>query len=349
MTVSSSASTPLGALGASSSGLSQLYPVTGLRWFSKLLVCAVLCLIFLGGHVKSNEAGLAVPDWPTSFGYNMFTFPISYWVGGIFWEHFHRLVASFVGILTVILTVWTLFVERRRWVRTLTAATLGAVMLQGLLGGLTVHYQLPVWTSSMHGTLGQIFLCMVVALAFSHSKEWRVSEGVQVAAASPQVAALRLAAKGLIAAIFLQLIFGNLMRHSEAGLAVPDFPTMGQSYLPSLSAETLGKINELRAAVRLPAVNELQVFLHLLHRLWAFAVVAAVVWVSLSLRRVSSFPRQVRTNMRGLEILLVLQVTLGILVIVSLRSPIVATLHVVIGALMLAGSVLLSLRAARLS
>jgi len=349
MTVTSSTSTHLGAVPASSSGLSQLYPVTGLRWFSKLLVCVVLCLIFLGGHVKSNEAGLAVPDWPTSFGYNMFTFPVSYWVGGIFWEHFHRLVASFIGIFTVILTVWTLFVERRRWVRTLTAFTLGAVMLQGLLGGLTVRYQLPVWTSSMHGTLGQIFLCMVVALAYSHSKEWRVSDATHSIVPSAQVAAFRTAVKGLIAAIFLQLIFGNLMRHSEAGLAVPDFPTMGQSYLPSLSAETLGKINELRAAVRLPAVNELQVFFHLLHRFWAFAVVAAVVWVSLSLRRVSSFPKQVRTNMRGLEILLVLQVTLGILVIFSLRSPIVATLHVVIGALMLAGSVLLSLRAARLS
>jgi cytochrome c oxidase assembly protein subunit 15 len=233
-------------------------------------------------------------------------------------------------------------------VRTLTAFTLGAVMLQGLLGGLTVRYQLPVWTSSMHGTLGQVFFRMVVALAYSHSKEWRATENVQSVADSLQLAAFRMAVKGLIVAIFLQLVFGNLMRHSEAGLAVPDFPTMGQSYLPSLSAETIGKINELRAAVRLPAVSELQVFLHLLHRLWAVVVVAAVLWLSLSLRRLKSVPRQVRVNMRWLEILLVVQLTLGILVILSLRSPIVATLHVVIGALMLAGAVLLALRAKRL-
>ncbi|NDC38076.1 MAG: hypothetical protein EBZ48_08480 [Proteobacteria bacterium] len=324
-------------------------PSQGLRWFSKLLALCVVGLIFLGGHVKSNEAGLAVPDWPTSFGYNMFTFPVSYWVGGIFHEHVHRLVASFVGILTVILTVWTLFGERRRWVRGLTAVALGAVMLQGLLGGLTVHYQLPVWTSSMHGTLGQIFLCIVVALAYCHSNEWyRAVLGGSRVVPNSALATFRLAARLLVGVIVAQLIFGNLMRHSEAGLAVPDFPTMAGSYLPSTSPETLGVINALRTERGLAPVDKNQVLLHLVHRLWAVAVMVAVLWAALTLRRLGQVPGQIKHTMRGLEILLVIQIALGIWVILSVRSPIIATVHVLVGALMLAGAVLLNLRSLRL-
>lgn len=309
----------------------------------------MVCLIFLGGHVKSNEAGLAVPDWPTSFGYNMFTFPVSYWVGGIFHEHVHRLVASGVGLLTLILTVWTLFAETRSAVKILTAVALGAVMVQGLLGGLTVRFQLPVWTSSLHGTLGQIFLCLVVAVAYTHSKEWMsVANRSVPRSQNSAVRALRKAARLLVAVIFAQLIFGNLMRHSEAGLAVPDFPTMGGGYLPSLSAVALEKINELRTALHLAPVVEMQVLIHLIHRFWAVVILAVVLWVALALREVSGVPPQVRRTMRGIEILVVAQVALGIWVILSGRTPLVATAHVLVGAMLLATAVLLNLRAARL-
>src|SRR6266581_4730676 len=103
----------------------------GLHRCALFLACSTAFLIFVGGLVTSNEAGLSVPDWPTTYGWNMFTFPYSKWVGGIFYEHGHRLVASFVGFLTVILTVWTWLKERRTWVRRLSIVALAAVIAQG--------------------------------------------------------------------------------------------------------------------------------------------------------------------------------------------------------------------------
>src|SRR6185295_5356358 len=106
--------------------------------FAWLTEGATFLLLGLGGLVTSHEAGLAVPDWPTTYGYNMFFFPFSKWKGGIFYEHTHRLVASLVGFLTVILAVWLWLKEARRWMRRLGTAALLAVILQGILGGLRV-------------------------------------------------------------------------------------------------------------------------------------------------------------------------------------------------------------------
>ena len=96
----------------------------------------------MGGLVTSHGAGMSVPDWPNSYGYNMFTFPPSKWVGGIFYEHTHRLMGTVVGMLSIALTIAAWKLESRRWVRWLAAAILGAVIFQGVLGGLRV-----VWSS----------------------------------------------------------------------------------------------------------------------------------------------------------------------------------------------------------
>src|SRR5204862_7211342 len=107
-----------------------------LRWlhrFAFLTAIATLFLICSGGMVTSKGVGLAVPDWPTTFGYNMFLFPVSRWVGGILFEHTHRLIASSVGFLTIILAVWLWFSEPRRWVRMLGVTAVGAVIFQGVL------------------------------------------------------------------------------------------------------------------------------------------------------------------------------------------------------------------------
>src|SRR2546427_6341144 len=100
----------------------------GLHRFALFTGCCTALLIFVGGLVTSTESGLSVPDWPTSYGWNMFTFPFSKSVGGIFYEHSHRVLASFVGFLTIILTVWTWWHEKRAWVRWLSAAALGTVI-----------------------------------------------------------------------------------------------------------------------------------------------------------------------------------------------------------------------------
>src|SRR4030088_3024828 len=105
-----------------------------LHWYAVATAASVLLLICSGGLVTSHEAGMAVPDWPNSFGYSMFLFPVSRWVGGVFFEHTHRLIASGVGFLTLVLCGLVLVVEHRRWVKWLAAIAVFSVIIQGVLG-----------------------------------------------------------------------------------------------------------------------------------------------------------------------------------------------------------------------
>src|ERR1700754_2265798 len=114
-----------------------------LHRFAKLVAACTVILVLAGSFVTSTGSGLSVPDWPTTYGWNMFTFPPSKWVGGIFYEHGHRLIASTVGFLTIVLSAWLWFTERRRWLRWLGISALVAVVAQGILGGLTVLFFLP--------------------------------------------------------------------------------------------------------------------------------------------------------------------------------------------------------------
>src|SRR6476646_1070871 len=144
-----------------------------LHRFSKVVVAATILLLLAGSLVTSTGSGLSVPDWPTTYGWNMFTFPPSKWVGGIFYEHGHRLIASGVGFLTIILTTWLWLSESRRWVRWLGVAALAAVITQGVLGGLTVLFFLPAAISTAHAALAEIFFCLVVSIALFTAPSWR--------------------------------------------------------------------------------------------------------------------------------------------------------------------------------
>ena len=142
------------------------------RWlhrFAVITAAATFCLIWVGGLVTSHGVGMAVPDWPTTYGYNMFFFPFSKWVGGIFYEHSHRLVASGVGLLTVTLCVWLWLKEERRWLRWLGVVALAAVVLQGVLGGLRVTQMKDV-IGVFHATLAQLFFGLVSAIALFTSR-----------------------------------------------------------------------------------------------------------------------------------------------------------------------------------
>ena len=114
-----------------------------LHRFAQFVVGCTVLLVLAGSLVTSTGSGLAVPDWPTSYGWNMFTFPPSKWVGGIFYEHGHRLIASTVGFLTIILAAWLWRADPRRWMKRLGVVALGAVIVQGVLGGITVLFFLP--------------------------------------------------------------------------------------------------------------------------------------------------------------------------------------------------------------
>src|SRR5437867_10968198 len=121
-----------------------------LHRFAKVVVAATVLLILAGSLVTSHDAGLSVPHWPTSYGWSMFTFPPSMWVANILYEHGHRLIASTVGLLTIVLAAWLWLADSRRRVRWLGLAALGAVIAQGVLGGVTVLFFLPPAVSTAH-------------------------------------------------------------------------------------------------------------------------------------------------------------------------------------------------------
>src|ERR1700688_4484631 len=141
----------------------------GLHRFAIFTATATLFLIVAGALVTSNDAGLSVPDWPTTFG-SFYKMP--HMVGGVKYEHGHRMVAEFVGLLTIVLAVWTWRVEKRRWLKWLGLAALGTVIAQGILGGITVLFYLPPVISSAHAALAQTFFCIAVAIAVATGRRW---------------------------------------------------------------------------------------------------------------------------------------------------------------------------------
>jgi cytochrome c oxidase assembly protein subunit 15 len=171
--------------------------------------CTFLLLI-AGALVTSNDAGLAVPDWPLSYG--SLTPPM---VGGIFYEHGHRMVAAFVGLLSIVLAAWLWRVEPRRWLRFLGAAAVAAVIAQGILGGLTVLFFLPPAVSSAHAALAQLFFCTVVSIALFTSSWWDAARTLAGDSGRPGIHSL---AAATVAATFVQLILGAAFRHKAFGI-----------------------------------------------------------------------------------------------------------------------------------
>src|SRR5687767_10502044 len=190
-----------------------------LHKFSCFVATFTVFLILAGSLVTSTESGLSVPDWPTSYGWNMFTFPPSMWVGGIFYEHGHRLIASTVGFLTIILAIWIWKQDSRPWMKRLGVTAVGAVIVQGLLGGLTVLFFLPAAISTAHAALAEIFFCLTVSIALFTSPRWMTGYRDSISE-SPGVdyAMLRRTATATTALIYVQILLGATMRHTGAGL-----------------------------------------------------------------------------------------------------------------------------------
>ncbi|HEV2730662.1 MAG TPA: COX15/CtaA family protein [Terriglobales bacterium] len=176
--------------------------------FAVFTACATFVLIIAGALVTSNDAGLSVPDWPTSFGS---IYKIPHLVGGVKFEHTHRMIAQFVGLLTIIIAIWTWRTERRRWMKYLGIAALGTVIAQGILGGLTVLFYLPPPISSAHAALAQTFFCIAVCIALFTGPRW-VEEvpRVEADAGKPSLITLTLLS---IFVLYVQLIVGAMFRH----------------------------------------------------------------------------------------------------------------------------------------
>lgn len=312
----------------------------GLRRFSKVTCLSTLFLIFAGGMVTSTGSGLAVPDWPLSYG--TFFPPM---VGGIFYEHGHRMVATTVGFLMLCLTIWLGVKEKRRWVRRLGIVALGAVVLQGILGGLTVLFLLPAPVSVTHAVLAQTFFVITIIIAYSLSLE-RQCRKFNSAISYPGLTKMTVAL-GIL--IYVQLVLGALMRHTGSGLAIPDFPRMGGHWFPPFNDAMLRHINDWRFEHDLPAVTLAQVFIHFLHRVGAFFIALTVVLLDVVALRAKIADKTIARTILMLNTLVVSQIWLGIFTVVSEKSPHITSTHVMTGAAMLGVVILLLFRVAPLS
>lgn len=286
--------------------------------FAGFLVFLTFVLLGVGGLVTSTGSGLSVPDWPLSYG--MWMPPM---VGGVFFEHGHRMVAGTVGFLTLILAVWTQVREARRSVRILVWAAALAVLAQGILGGLTVLFLLPTSVSVAHACLAQTFFCLVIACSSVTSPSWFSSTRPK------EIPGLRGSAIVVVSVVFLQLLLGGIMRHLDARswadsvpLPIPDFPL------------SLGRV--------VPPLDSIPVTVHFAHRVCAVVLLAASVRLVIKCFRLEARYRRPALSIVGLVIV---QIGLGAATVLSRRAVLPTTAHLMTGALILGTSFLLTLRA----
>jgi cytochrome c oxidase assembly protein subunit 15 len=298
-----------------------------LHLFAVLVAMSTAVLIFAGGLVTSTGSGLSVPDWPNTYGWFMFSFPVDKWVGGIFYEHSHRLIASTVGFLIMVLAFWLWRAEPRLWVRRLGYIALTAVIVQGILGGITVLWYLPDAVSISHAGLAQLVFCLTVTIALMTSPGWK--NGYAAGALTARSGDPMLQKLGIVttALVYTQIIVGATMRHTDAGLAIPDFPLAFGRLVPPFWTGPIA--------------------IHFAHRVGAVVVTT----VALALVGHVLYHHRRRVELRRpaslLVVLLAVQITLGALTVLSGRHYIINSFHVVVGALVLGASLVLTLRAWR--
>ena len=334
--------------------------------FAVLTALATLALIGIGGLVTSHEAGMSVPDWPTTYGYNMFLFPINKWLGGIFYEHSHRLLASGVGLMTTILAVWLWLKDSRPWMAWLGMAAFLLVVAQGVLGGLRVTMHMDS-LGIYHATIAQLFFVLTCAIALFTSRWWqnygrdalpRVQHFQNEAAQQHGPTMQNLC--GLVLAttllIFVQLIIAATMRHQHAGLAISDFPLAHGRLWPDTSAEAVARYNAQRVSINAEnPITAFQIELQMAHRGVALAILlltAICAWQARRIGAPGTAPARMGDKLEHAETvlgapiyrrlslfwltLIVIQIGLGAATIWTNKAADVATAHVLVGALALA-------------
>jgi cytochrome c oxidase assembly protein subunit 15 len=181
---------------------------------AKVAVAATFLLLVAGGLVTSNQAGLAVVDWPNSYGYNMFLYPFARMTGGIYYEHAHRLLGALVGLTTVTLALHLAQVETRAGVKRAGFVAVALVVVQGILGGLRVTEK-NIELAVVHGVTAQVFFALLVAIAILTTTTWR--SGVPPVPSRSARGDRRIASIAVFA-LLLQIVFGAIQRHLAAGL-----------------------------------------------------------------------------------------------------------------------------------
>lgn len=359
-------------------------------WLHRICVALAVCtfvLIVAGGTVTTKDYGMAVPDWPTSYG-KWFIIPLELWSQSpIFWEHTHRFIGAIVGALAIMLAAGAFVFEHRAWVKSALIALLVLIIVQGLMGGFRVTTetdQMAPWISLtlriLHGVTGQLVLGLVVLMAVVLGKRWWKIPPTKDEAGQIRPAVLtadKIAMWVLLGLLVAQLTLGAMVRHQGAvehvRLSIPDFPLAYGQVVPPMTQDKLdAKMAEMPQDTRdimlkpkpvlpgeEPAVDADGeylaeagrmpvglVHLHFTHRLGAMLVFVVSIWV---LSRVAGMLKRgaderIRTSAVIFAILLVLQVSLGVLVVWSGRHDEVTTGHQTVGAALLATAVLLASR-----
>jgi len=301
----------------------QLAQGRGLHHFAVVLAGFIVLLIAAGALVKSKEAGLSVPDWPLSYGSLN---PPRWWtIENVRAEHGHRLIAGTVALLTVLLALKFRRRESRLWVRRIAYLAVVAVLAQALLGGITVLMFLPTAVSVSHAGLAQLFLCLVVTLAMVTSTAWlRADFTLHREAARRRLARLATAVTSLV---YVQILLGAVMRHTGAGLAIADFPLVFGGLVP-------------------PRFDN-GIAIHYAHRLGALVVLVLVTVVVWQVLRSFREERTLVAPAVALAILVAVQIGLGGAVVLTSRAVVSNTVHVAVGALVLATSLAMTLCAWR--
>lgn len=278
-------------------------------------------LLLAGALVTSTGSSLAVPDWPLSFGK---FFPEM--KGGVLFEHGHRMVAGTVALLMLGLAVVTQKVEGRLWVKRLAWSAMGAIILQAVLGGVTVLLHLPTQVSVAHAGLAQIFFCLIVTLALVTSKGWIEETPNRIIPSSPS---LQRWALGTTILIYFQILIGAVTRHSGAGLAIPDFPLSFGGLIPTDGTPL--------------------VLLQFSHTRIGASLVLVLVNIT-CFRFCKNYPEE-----KGLfgpaaaaGFLVWFQCFLGMLIIITRKAIVPTSVHVIIGAATLASMLVLTLKSFQL-
>lgn len=301
----------------------------GIHRFAVATAVGTFLLLIAGGLVTSTGSGLAVPDWPLSYG---MLFPPM--VGGIFYEHGHRMIAGIVALMTVGLALWMGRRGVRSQIQRLAWIAVGAVLLQALLGGLTVLLLLPTAISMGHFALASAFFCVVVSIALFTSPGWE-----QMPRRPTSCGTLQTLSGAAVVFVYAQMLLGAWVRHTGSGLAIPDFPLSFGSWVPSFAPEALSAYNRtLVYELDLPRTTLAQIGIHYAHRVGAVlttVVLTALVIQIYGRRREDS----VLVGLAGLLVILLgVQIVLGALTVWTRRSVVPTTAHVVVGPLLLATS-----------
>jgi len=282
---------------------------------------------------------MSVPDWPNTYGYNMFFFPWQNWVGGIFYEHSHRLVAFGVSSLATVLAVWLCFQERI-WLRWMGVVVPIFFALEATLGGLRVvlsEDQLGIF----HGCLAQLLFCAVSLIALFTSRWW-INAGSPAARTGVVPRQWTGRALAICALVFTQLLLGATMRHEHAGLSIDDFPLAYGQVWPTTDPASVDRYNLSRLSQNELATTALYINMQMAHRVGALIVTAAILAAAAAVWLTPGSESILRRWSAVWVGLVFTQFTLGACTIWTNKAADVATAHVAVGALTLVLAVLLT-------